>query len=180
MKKFPYSTRPASEDDLDQVAAIEALSIRPPWSRAAFAAEIGKPTGRFWVLTDDETDAIVTAYAVFSFPADQAHLVTFAVHPDFRRKGLGVYLIRRLIHYVMRRGGNSVVLEVRKNNAAAVQLYQSLGFVVIHTVPRFYPDGEDAYSMIYKTERDRLTGDADVDFDTDPEEPGAGGKSNFN
>jgi ribosomal-protein-alanine N-acetyltransferase len=175
MRKFPYSTRPATDDDLEQVAEIEKRSIQPPWTRAAFAAEINKPTGRFWVLTDDETDSRVVAYAVFNFPADQAHLVTFAVHPDFRRQGLGVYLIRRLIAYVMRKGGTSVVLEVRKGNAAAVQLYQSLGFVVIHTVPKFYPDGEDAFSMIYKTDRDRLTGDPDVDFDSDNGDTPAGG-----
>ncbi|MGZ3672044.1 MAG: hypothetical protein ACXWR4_19125, partial [Bdellovibrionota bacterium] len=76
MKKFPYSPRPATTDDLDQVAEIEKLSIVPPWPRAAFAAELDKKSGRFWVLTDNETDEKVVAYAVFSFPADQAHLIT--------------------------------------------------------------------------------------------------------
>ncbi|MGZ3653482.1 MAG: ribosomal protein S18-alanine N-acetyltransferase [Bdellovibrionota bacterium] len=180
MKKFPYSPRPATTDDLDQVAEIEKLSIVPPWPRAAFAAELDKKSGRFWVLTDNETDEKVVAYAVFSFPADQAHLITFAVHPSYRRQGLGLYLLRRLIHYVMRKQGDSVVLEVRKGNAAAVQLYQSLGFMVIHTIPRFYPDGEDAYSMIFKTDRNRLTGDAEVDFDTDSDNNGAGGKPTIN
>ena len=180
MRKFPYSTRPASEDDLDQVAEIEKGAIVPPWTRAAFAAELDKKSGRFWVLTDDETDSKVVAYAVFSFPADQAHIVTFAVHPEHRRQGLGVYLIRRLIHYVMRKGGSSVVLEVRKSNKAAVQLYQSSGFIVVHTMPRFYPDGEDAFSMLFKADRDLLTGDPEVDFDTDSDNTGAGGKPNLN
>ncbi len=177
MRKFPYSARPATEDDLDQVAEIEKRSISPPWTRAAFASEIDKTTGRFWVLTDDETDSKVVAYAVFTFPADQAHLVTFAVHPDFRRQGIGAYLIRRLIHYVMRKGGNSVVLEVRKSNTGAVHLYQSMGFVVIHTMPRFYPDGEDAFSMIFKADLDRFVGDTDIDFDDDSD---TNGKPTFN
>jgi len=180
MKKFPYSPRPASVDDLDQVAEIEKRSIVPPWTRAAFAAELDKKHGKFWVLTDDDTDDTVVAYAVFSFPAEQAHLVTFAVHPDFRRQGLGLYLLRRLIHYVLRKGGESVVLEVRKGNATAVGLYQSLGFVVLHTIPKFYPDGEDAYSMLYKADRNRLTGDAEVDFDTDNGDTPPGGKQNLN
>jgi ribosomal-protein-alanine N-acetyltransferase len=181
MRKFPYSTRPATPDDLDQVAEIERRSIVPPWTRAAFEAELAKTSGRFWVLTDDETDTKVVAYAVFSFPADQAHLVTFAVHSDFRRQGLGVYLLRRLIAYVMRKGGASVYLEVRKSNFAAVQLYQSLGFVVVRTVPRFYPDGEDAYAMIFQANRERLTGEPEVDFENDPDDtPGRGDPKTFN
>jgi ribosomal-protein-alanine N-acetyltransferase len=167
VKKLPYSPRPATDEDLDQVVEIENVSIRPPWTRAAFAAELDKKTSRFWVITDDETDRKVLAYAVFSFPAEQAHLLTFAVHPDFRRQGLALYLLRRLIQYVMRKDGDSIVLEVRKSNALAVQLYQSLGFLVIHTIPRFYPDGEDAFSMIYKTERSNLSGDPEVDFDNE-------------
>ena len=58
-------------DDLEQVVDIEQRSIQPPWTRAAFAAELDKPSSRFWVLTDDETDKLVVAYAVFSFPAEQ-------------------------------------------------------------------------------------------------------------
>ncbi len=180
MKKLHYSPRPASESDLDQVVEIEKSSISPPWTRAAFAAELDKPTTRFWVVTDDASDEKVLAYAVFHFPAEQAHLVTFAVHPDYRRAGLGIYLIRRLITYVMRRGGASVVLEVRKGNIPAVQLYQSLGFIVIHSIPRFYPDGEDAFSMIFQIDRNIPTGDPIVDFDDESDNTGGGGKPTLN
>lgn len=167
MKPLPYSPRPATSDDLPQVAAIEAQSIRPPWSLEAFGQELAKPHSVFWVITDNETDEKVMAYAVLSFPAEQAHLVTFAVHSDYRRQKLASYLLRQLISFVMRKRGESVILEVRKGNQAAVNLYQKLGFMVIRTLPRFYPDGEDAYVMIYKTERDKLNGDPDVDFDSD-------------
>jgi ribosomal-protein-alanine N-acetyltransferase len=176
MRKLLYSPRPATAEDLEQVLEIEGKSIVPPWTLAAFAAELEKKTSRFWVLTDDETDSKVLAYAVFSFPAEQAHLLTFAVHPELRRQGLGLFLLRRLIHYVMRKGGESVVLEVRKGNAVAVQLYQLLGFLVIHTIPRFYPDGEDAFSMIFQA--GRAEDDGDMDFDSDLPHTGGGGKPN--
>jgi [ribosomal protein S18]-alanine N-acetyltransferase len=180
LRKLRLSPRPATEDDLDQVAEIEKLSIAPPWTRAAFAAELDKKTGRFWVLTEDDHDDRVLAYAVFSFPAEQAHLVTFAVHPDFRKMGLGSYMLRRLIQYVLRRGGESIVLEVRKSNQAAVHLYQSLGFVVVHTISRFYPDGEDGFSMIFRMQTSVLTGDPEVDFDSDSDHTGGGGKPTLN
>lgn len=178
MKPLPFSPRPATEDDLTQVAALEAASIRPPWSAEAFRAELAKPHSHFWVVTDNETDQQVLAYAVFSFPAEQAHLVTFAVRADARRQGLATYLLRQILAFVMRKEGDSVILEVRKGNGAAIALYQKLGFLVIRTQARFYPDGEDAFVMIYKTERNKLAGDPDADFDRDPER--GYGNQNFN
>lgn len=162
-----YSPRPAVEEDLDQVVAIEKQCMQPPWSREAFRAEFGKASTRFWVVTDNETDTHVLAYVVFSFPAEQAHIQTFAVSPAHRRQGVAKYLLRQVISFVMREKGESIVLEVRKGNAAAVQLYQGLGFIVLHTISRFYPDGEDAYSMIYRVEQNRLTGDYEQEFDED-------------
>lgn len=169
-----YSVRPACDDDIEPVAQIEAKTIRPPWSKESFHAELNKKGAHFWVVTDDETDTQVMAYAVFSFPSEQAHLQTFAVDPKLQRRGLATYLLRQMINFVIRHQGESIVLEVRKGNLPALKLYQSLGFIVIHSIKNFYPDGEDAYSMIYKTERNKLTGDPDVDFDSDH------GKENFN
>jgi [ribosomal protein S18]-alanine N-acetyltransferase len=179
MRRLPYSPRPATEADLSQVARIESLLIKPPWSAEAFRQELEKPSSHFWVVTDNETDEKVAAYCVFSFPAEQAHLVTFAVDPQFHRQGLGIYLLRQMLSFVMRKNGESMILEVRKGNAAAVALYQKVGFVVIRTIPKFYPDGEDGFVMLYKTEQNKLSGDPDDDFDRDPE-PGEDGKQNFN
>ncbi len=146
-----------------QVAAIEAKSIRPPWSESAFKAELDKKHANFWVVTDDETDELVMAYAVFSFPGDQAHLQTIAVHPGHRRKGLAALLVRKLISYVMKKGGESVILEVRKSNLAALQLYQNLGFVVVRTLK--YPDGEDGFALLFKVERAKIQEGSEEDID---------------
>ncbi len=177
MKTLPYSPRPATEEDLEQTAKIDAGSNQPPWSEEAFRQELSKAHSHFWVVTDNETDKKVLAYGVFSFPGEQAHLVTFAVDPALRRQGLATYLLRQIIAFVMRKNGESMILEVRKGNQAAVALYQKLGFLVIRTLPNFYPDGEDAFVMIYKMERNKITGDPDVDFESEIEDRGP---KNFN
>ena len=159
--------RPATEEDLDKVVEIETKSIKPPWKKEEFFAELGKSHSHFWVLTDEKTDQEVIGYLVFHFPAEQAHLITYAIDPSFRRMGWGKVLLRQMISFVMRKGGASIILEVRKGNTSAVQLYQSLGFVVIRTLPRFYPDGEDGFVMLYNTEQKKLMGDPDQDFDSD-------------
>jgi ribosomal-protein-alanine N-acetyltransferase len=178
MKLLPYSTRPASEDDLVQVAKIEAEANQPPWKETSFRAELDKRSSHFWVITDNETDSQVLAYAVFSLPAEQAHIQTIAVHPDHRRKGIAAYLVRQILSFAMRNDAESAILEVRKGNAAAVHLYQSVGFVVIRTIPAFYVHGsdtEDGFVMVYKTDSEKLTGDPDVDFESDGD-----GKQNLN
>lgn len=156
MIRNEVTPRPASEDDLDQVTAIEAYSNRPAWTKAAFSAELSKKHSNFWVLTDDETDNIVHAFVVFSFPSEQAHVQTLAVSKTSRRKGYAALLMRAVINYILRKGGESVVLEVRKSNAAAIALYQQLGFVIIHTTKKFYPDGEDAYSLIFRNNKEAI------------------------
>ena len=65
-----------------------------------------------------------------------------------------------------------VFLPVFHHNKAAVQLYQDTGFIVIHTINNFYPDGEDAYSMIYKVDRTKLN--AESEFEADEAEEGDG------
>ncbi|MGZ3713476.1 MAG: ribosomal protein S18-alanine N-acetyltransferase [Bdellovibrionota bacterium] len=167
MSYLDYSPRPATEDDIAQIVDIEQGAMRPPWGANSFRAELTKRTSRFWVITDNETDAKVMAYIVFSLPAEQAHIQTFAVKPELKRQGLGKYLLRQVIAFVMRQKGESIVLEVRKSNLAAVSLYQSMGFIVLHTMTKFYPDGEDGYSMIYKIDRTKLSGDHDQDFEDD-------------
>ncbi len=150
MTRKTITPRPASEDDITQVTAIEAYSNRPPWTKGAFQAELTKKSSHFWVLTDDETDEEVFAYAVFSFPHEQAHVQTLAVKKEARRQGLASDLMRAIINYVLRNDGESIVLEVRKSNSSALAMYQQLGFVVIHTVKNCYPDGEEGYSLIYR------------------------------
>jgi ribosomal protein S18 acetylase RimI-like enzyme len=57
------------------------------------------------------------------------HLIAnVAVHPDYRRRGIGKALTTRAIEYLRRRGEPRTWLQVRDDNAAAYSLYYSLGF----------------------------------------------------
>jgi len=68
MREDTLSIRPATEDDLAAVLAIEQQCYRSPsipWTEEAFRVELTKPFAQFLALTDDATDSIVTAYIVF-------------------------------------------------------------------------------------------------------------------
>lgn len=51
-----------------------------------------------------------------------------AVHPDYRRRGIGRELTQRALEHIQAHGASSAWLQVRHDNSAAVRLYHSLGF----------------------------------------------------
>jgi len=79
---------------------------------------------------------------------DEAHITTFAVHPDWRRQGVGRRLIQALLVAATELGAARITLEVRVSNLAAQALYRTHGFQIAGRRERYYTDdGEDAYIM---------------------------------
>ncbi|MEB3825628.1 MAG: ribosomal protein S18-alanine N-acetyltransferase [Desulfurococcales archaeon] len=76
------------------------------------------------------------------------HIVSVAVLPEYRRRGIASALISKSIK-LMRDNYNvkKVYLEVRTSNSPAINLYKKLGFRIKDVIPRYYRDGEDAYLM---------------------------------
>ena len=58
----------------------------------------------------------------------EARILSIAVHPDFQGMGIGTGLMRRGIAYLKEKGERTIRLEVRPENAAAVHVYEKLGF----------------------------------------------------
>ena len=80
----------------------------------------------------------------------EATLFNIAVDPDYQRQGLGRALLEHLIDELEKRGVATLWLEVRASNAAAIALYESLGFNEATIRRNYYPttDGrEDAIIM---------------------------------
>lgn len=145
------SLRPATQDDLTAIAAIEARVYLPPaepWSRAAFLAELEKPYSRIFVLTDDETDEVIYGYCVIWNMEKQAQILNVAVDLPHRGLGLAKKILSQVIQYFSREGAEKILLEVRKSNLAAIQLYQFFRFNITHIRKNFYSNGEDAYQMV--------------------------------
>jgi ribosomal-protein-alanine N-acetyltransferase len=76
--------------------------------------------------------------------AEEAEVLTLAVHPAARRGGIGAALMRGLMAESARRGGRDVFLEVSAGNEAARALYAGLGAAEAGWRRRYYPDGSDA------------------------------------
>ncbi len=129
-------------DDADDVARLEEQCFSVPWSaeqyRSAFAQRAFLAAGR---REHGELVAYLTAYHT----PDTLEILNLAVRPDRRRRGHARSLLSTALQAACKTGIVQAVLEVRRTNAPAVALYESLGFRRIGIRRNYYPDtGEDA------------------------------------
>lgn len=130
-------------DDLAPgLAELHAEAFDAPWPASAFAELIGQPG----VVLETEADGFILIRAV----ADEAEILTLAVRPAARRRGLGARLVRTAVKRAGSLGAERMFLEVAEDNAAARALYLALGFEPAGRRPRYYPrtDGPAADAVI--------------------------------
>jgi ribosomal-protein-alanine N-acetyltransferase len=81
----------------------------------------------------------------------KGHVVSIAVLPEHRRKGIGEATVKRAMEKMrLAYKAKQCYLEVRITNEPAISLYKKLGFEVTRTIHGYYADGEDAYVMTKK------------------------------
>ncbi|MCX5867089.1 MAG: ribosomal protein S18-alanine N-acetyltransferase [Proteobacteria bacterium] len=128
--------------DLDEIMEIERLSFLSPWEKTLFVQELKNPRTILRVVREK---ARVTGYLALYQVLDEIHLLSIAVHPDFRRKGTATGLLLETLSDCRRQGGKTLYLEVRENNHGAIAFYRRLSLVVAGVRPRYYQDtGENA------------------------------------
>ena len=92
--------------------------------------------------------ASIVGFAGLWLMVDEAHITTIAMHPDYRRHGLGELMLASLIDISYDIGAKWVTLEVRVSNYAAQNLYRKYGFREAGLRHRYYSDNqEDALIM---------------------------------
>lgn len=138
----PFLITPATILHAQPLAAIHAMSFPPRerWDDAAIAAQFSLP-GTFALITAE--GGMILARVI----ADEAEILTFAVIPARRRRGLGRALLEAASDATRARGARILFLDVAAGNAAARALYTAAGFRETGRRPRYYADGDDALTM---------------------------------
>jgi ribosomal-protein-alanine N-acetyltransferase len=137
----------ARPEDVPDLVAIDALSPTP-WTAAAFEEEARHVPPTLFVLREADRAVAFVSARVQSPDLD---IVNVAVAAPKRRLGLGRTLICGLLDSPVARGIESVFLEVRASNAAALALYRGMGFKETQRRRNFYRDPvEDAVLMMLR------------------------------
>ena len=139
------TVRRGAKDDLDAITAIEAASFDDPWSREDFAAAFESPVCEYCVAEDEDG---VIGYALFSIVYEDAEIMSIAVDMKKRRGGAGRAMLERIVERAKNAEAETIFLEVRESNGAAISLYESVGFEVVRRIRRYYRrPTEDAIVM---------------------------------
>jgi len=135
-----------SLDDVAAVRAIEQASFSTPWPDDAYRSEL--QSNRLATYVVARLGAEVVGFGGLWVMVDEAHITTFAVHPAWRRRGVGERLLLALLDAAIAQRAREATLEVRLSNLAARRLYEKYGFRPVGVRPRYYSDdGEDALIM---------------------------------
>ena len=142
----PLVVAPMRMADVGAVLEIERLSFSSPWPAFAFEQEL--TANRLAHYRVARLGDRVVAFGGIWLMVDEAHITTFGVHPDHRRRGIGRRLLLELADVAQQLGSRRMTLEVRVSNEPAQELYRSFGFAVAGRRVAYYSDdGEDALVM---------------------------------
>jgi ribosomal-protein-alanine acetyltransferase len=138
--------RPMTEVDLPAVVALERSSQYTPWTEGNFRDALAAGNLCLVAMLDQR----VAGIAVLQMAAGEAELLTMAIQPELRRRGMGRRLLAEIVTRAVDYGADAMWLDVRVSNAAAIALYRSAGFVEIGRRKDYYratAGREDAMMM---------------------------------
>jgi [ribosomal protein S18]-alanine N-acetyltransferase len=134
--------RAVRRDDIEAIAMLEQASFNDPYP-SYFLSELARDNPDTFLIATLNNE--IVGYAVIDCWQDHHHLISIAVRPDKRRKGLGDRLLAELEQRLSK--DKPLKLEVRQSNFSAIQLYLKHGFQRTGLAEGYYSDGEDAITM---------------------------------
>jgi ribosomal-protein-alanine N-acetyltransferase len=131
--------------DMPEVLGIESRSFEYPWSEDDFIRCLRQRNCIGMVAEHHER---IVGFMIYELHKNRLHILNFAVHDQFRRRGVGTQMVRKLVGKLAPQRRNRIMLEVRETNLPAQFFFRDAGFKAISLLRDFYEDTtEDAYLM---------------------------------
>jgi ribosomal-protein-alanine N-acetyltransferase len=124
---------------LDLLAALHASSLEEPWSQRELALFLDQPGTFALIASAGDTPAEAPlGLALCRVAAEDSELIALGVVPSGRRRGAGRALVEVALKRLAALGATKVFLEVAEDNASALRLYDSFGFVEVGLRKDYY------------------------------------------
>ncbi len=123
---------------IQAVAAIEAV-IQPHdvWTYQALTDLLAQNSMKLMTATHSINDDIL-GYCLYQVVFEQAEILRIGTHPKYQRQGIASQLFVTLNEELQACEVDSLLLEVRADNAPAIALYEQQEFTIIHRRKGYY------------------------------------------
>ncbi len=132
---------------IEEMVEIEKLCFNSGFAEKTFLRELENKIAYYIV---SETDGKVSGYGGIWNVCGACEIIDIAVHPDFRKTGIGQGILERLIDFCKKEDCSELNLEVRESNIPAQKLYEKLGFIKNGERKNYYEGKETALLMSLK------------------------------
>ena len=131
--------------DMPEVLQAEQSSFEFAWTEEDFLRCLRQRNCIGMVAEQGER---VVGFMIYELHKNKLHILNFAVHPRFRRFGVGTQMVAKLISKLSSHRRTRITLEVRETNLSAQLFFRCQGFKAVRVLRAFYEDsGEDAFLM---------------------------------
>ncbi len=140
---------PASPRDAARLAQLHGASFAHGWGEGEFETMIGE---RNTLVQRLRLGRRTIGFAVSRIGADEAEILSIALDPAQRGRGLSRTLLMTHLGHLAGRGVRTIFLEVEENNQPARRLYDGSGFKVVGRRERYYkqPNGEQLNALLMR------------------------------
>ena len=133
--------------DMPEVLAIEHAGYDYPWCEEEFLRVLRQ---RNCIGMVAEYGERVVGFMIYELHKNRLNVLNFAVHPEFRRSGVGRQMAAKLVGKLSSHRRTKILLHVRETNLAAQFFFRDQGFRALEVSREHFPDtGEDAYLLQY-------------------------------
>ncbi len=136
--------RPIRPDDISSIISIENESFRDPYPHDVLTF-LYERYGDTFIVADQ--GGMILGYITGITSWREGHIISLAIVPSWRRKGIAMQLVEELCRIFKEKGKKRVKLEARISNTAAINLYGKFGFERQKVIKNYYDNGEDAIMM---------------------------------
>jgi [ribosomal protein S18]-alanine N-acetyltransferase len=139
---------PATLRDAPRLAQLHGASFHRGWGEGEFEQMLAERNTLVHRLRQGRK---TIGFAVSRMAADEAEILSIAVEPGHRGRGLSRNLLLTHLGHLAGRGVRTVFLEVEENNQPARRLYDRTGFTVTGRRERYYrQQGEQLNALIMR------------------------------
>lgn len=136
--------------DMPDVLLTEQHSFEYAWTEEDFLRCLRQRNCIGMVA--EHQDRII-GFMIYELHKNRLHLLNFAVHPSFRRSGIGGQMVQKLISKLSSHRRGKITLAVRERNLPAQVFFRSQEFKATRVLRNYYEDsGEDAFQMEFRTD----------------------------